>query len=180
MRRWSQPARSAWFKDEFADEDLAVGIDRMNQCRTGIVDEQSLTRYMRLAHGRRQAAFPVLIELAEATIGVCVGVRLTSRRPNSNRSSTESARNSGVVLTSAPEAREAMASGERIVEVFMREVLPKASEATRALAADLIVTTFSAVGKQFSEAPRTTGEIIAHADAMADMFCAYLRVLRHA
>ena len=73
-----------------------------------------------------------------------------------------------------------MASGERIVEVFMREVLPKASEATRALAADLIVTTFSAVGKQFSEAPRTTGEIIAYADAMADMFCAYLRVLRHA
>ena len=30
MRRWLQPARPAWFKDEFADEDLAVGIDRMN------------------------------------------------------------------------------------------------------------------------------------------------------
>ena len=26
MRRWSQPAKPAWFKDEFADEDLAVGI----------------------------------------------------------------------------------------------------------------------------------------------------------
>jgi AcrR family transcriptional regulator len=77
----------------------------------------------------------------------------------------------------APEAREAMASGERIVQVFMREALPKASEATRALAADLITTTFSAVGKQFSEARRTPTEIKAYADAMADMFCAYLRGL---
>jgi AcrR family transcriptional regulator len=77
----------------------------------------------------------------------------------------------------APEAQEAMASGERIVQVFMREALPKASKATRALAADLITTTFSAVGKQFSEAPRTPAEIKAYADAMADMFCAYLRGL---
>jgi hypothetical protein len=33
------------------------------------------------------------------------------------------------------------------------------------------------VGKQFSEAPRTPAEIKAYADAMADMFCAYLRSL---
>jgi AcrR family transcriptional regulator len=77
----------------------------------------------------------------------------------------------------APEAREAMASGERIVQVFMREALPRASAATRALAADLITTTFSAVGKQFSETRRTPAEIKAYADAMADMFCAYLRGL---
>ncbi len=74
----------------------------------------------------------------------------------------------------APEAQEARASGERIVQVFMREALPKASEATRALAGDLITTTLSAVGKQFSETPRTPAEIEAYADAMADMFCAYL------
>jgi hypothetical protein len=29
MRRRSQPARSAWFKDDFVDEELAVGIDRL-------------------------------------------------------------------------------------------------------------------------------------------------------
>lgn len=29
MRRRSQPARSVWFKDEFADEVLAAGIDRL-------------------------------------------------------------------------------------------------------------------------------------------------------
>ena len=79
----------------------------------------------------------------------------------------------------APEAQEARASGYRTVQVFMQEVLPKASEATRALASDLITTTLSAVGKQFSESPRTAAEIEAYAEAMADMFCAYLEDLKH-
>jgi len=79
----------------------------------------------------------------------------------------------------APEAREAKASGHRSVEVFMKEALPEASRATRALAGDLITTTLSAVGKQFSETPRTAAEIEAYADAMADMFCAYIRALEH-
>jgi AcrR family transcriptional regulator len=79
----------------------------------------------------------------------------------------------------APEAQTARASGERTVQVFMREALPKASNATRALASDLIITTLTAVGKEFSEAPRTPAEIEAYAGAMADMFCAYLRGLEH-
>jgi len=77
----------------------------------------------------------------------------------------------------APEAQEARASGDRTVQVFLREALPEASEATRALAGDLITTTLSQVGKHLSEAPRTPAEIEAYADAMADMFCAYLRGL---
>ena len=77
----------------------------------------------------------------------------------------------------APEAQAARASGEQIVQAFMRVALPDASEATRALAGDLIKTTLSEVGKQFSESPRTPAEIEAHADAMADMFCAYLSYL---
>jgi AcrR family transcriptional regulator len=74
----------------------------------------------------------------------------------------------------APEAKKAKASGDRTVQVFMREVLPEASEATRALAGDLITTTLSNVGKHFSESPRTPAEIEAYAGAMADMLCAYL------
>jgi AcrR family transcriptional regulator len=74
----------------------------------------------------------------------------------------------------APEAREAKASGHRSVGVFMKEALPKVSQATRSLAGDLITTTLSAVGKHYSERPRTPAEIKAYADAMADMFCAYL------
>ncbi|MCA1453447.1 TetR family transcriptional regulator [Bradyrhizobium sp. BRP22] len=77
----------------------------------------------------------------------------------------------------APEAREVKTSGARIVQVFMQEALPEASETTRALAGELITTTLSQVGKQFSETPRSSAEIEAYAGAMADMFCAYLQRL---
>lgn len=75
----------------------------------------------------------------------------------------------------APEAQAARAAGQRTVQVFMREALPKATEAVRELAGALITTTLSEVGRQFSEAARTPAEIEACADAMADMFCAYLK-----
>jgi AcrR family transcriptional regulator len=77
----------------------------------------------------------------------------------------------------APEAQEAKASGDLPVQVFMQEARPDSSAATRALAGDLITTTLSAVGKHFSESPRTPTEIEAYAEAMADMFCAYLKNL---
>ncbi len=78
----------------------------------------------------------------------------------------------------APEAQEARTSGKkRAVQIFMQEALPEASEATRALAGDLITTTLSQVGKHFSQSPRTPAEIEAYAEAMADMFCAYLKGL---
>jgi AcrR family transcriptional regulator len=79
----------------------------------------------------------------------------------------------------APEAQEAKASGNRTVQLFMQEVLPAASDATRASAGDLIKGTLSDVGKHFSETPRTPAEIKTYADAMADMFCAYLRALQN-
>ena len=75
----------------------------------------------------------------------------------------------------APEARDAKASGESTMETFMREVLPEVPEALHRLACNLISTTLSAGGKHFSETPRTPVEIATYADAMADMFCAYLR-----
>ena len=74
----------------------------------------------------------------------------------------------------APEARAAKASGDRIIEVFMQQAMPSASAAARAVAGDLITTTLSTVGKRFSESARTAEEIEAYAEAMADMFCAYL------
>jgi AcrR family transcriptional regulator len=77
----------------------------------------------------------------------------------------------------APEAQEAKASGKGIIQAFMKEAVPAASDATRALAGDLIKKTLSAVGKQFSESPRMPAEIEAYSDAMADMFCAYLRAI---
>lgn len=78
----------------------------------------------------------------------------------------------------APEARQAHAAADRSIEAFMAEVLPGVSASTRKLAGNLIATTFSAVGKSFSETPRSQKEIKAYADAVADMFCAYLQSLQ--
>ena len=79
----------------------------------------------------------------------------------------------------APEAREARVAAERTFRHFMSAALPSAPKATRALAGDLISMTLGAVGKQFSEASRTPAEIKAYANAVADMFCAYLKGLEH-
>ena len=78
----------------------------------------------------------------------------------------------------APQARAARASAQSSLAAFMREALPAALTATRGMAGELVTTTLSAVGKRFSERPRTRAEIAAYADAMADMFCAYLDSLR--
>ncbi len=74
----------------------------------------------------------------------------------------------------APEADAARASGARIIRDFMEEALPGIDDSKVMLAADLIEVTLTQVGSTFSEAKRTDEEITAYADAMADMFCAYL------
>jgi Tetracyclin repressor-like, C-terminal domain len=79
----------------------------------------------------------------------------------------------------APEAREAKEAGTLAFRAFMLQVLPRASDEACVLASDLITTTLSSVGKRFSETPRSPSEIEAYADAMSDMFCAYLRSLGH-
>lgn len=77
----------------------------------------------------------------------------------------------------APEAQEVKATGAQAIQRFMLEVLPDATEAVRAQAGELIKTTMSTVGKEFSQQPRTESEIDDFAHAMADMFCAYLERL---
>jgi AcrR family transcriptional regulator len=74
----------------------------------------------------------------------------------------------------APEAAEAHAESAHIVRAFLLESAPRASDAQRALAGDILKTTLSKVGSSFSALPRAPGEIHAYADALADMLCAYL------
>lgn len=76
----------------------------------------------------------------------------------------------------APEARQAHEGGQQAVASFMEEVLPDAAPAQRQQVCELLTDTLKAVGKQFSTQPRTTAQIEAYAEAMADMFCAYLRL----
>ena len=80
----------------------------------------------------------------------------------------------------APEALQVRAAGQQAFEAFMLELLPDVPEPTRVLACDLILTTLSSVGKDFSCSPRTPEEISVYADAMADMFRAYAKVLNPA
>src|ERR1700761_7426880 len=63
----------------------------------------------------------------------------------------------------APEAQAVRESGNRTVQEFMLAALPRASDQTRDLAGELIKTTLSTVGKQFSETKRTEAEIAAFA-----------------
>ena len=77
----------------------------------------------------------------------------------------------------APEADAARASGSLVIRDFLGEFLPGMDARAVALAADLIETTLTQVGSSFSEAERTDDEIVTYADAMADMFCAYLASL---
>jgi AcrR family transcriptional regulator len=74
----------------------------------------------------------------------------------------------------APEAQEARKASAGTLAKFMREVLPGVAKPKRDLAASLVKTTLSAVGKEFSESPRSAKEIATYSNAMADMFCAYL------
>ncbi|SFI14985.1 MULTISPECIES: TetR family transcriptional regulator [unclassified Pseudomonas] len=77
----------------------------------------------------------------------------------------------------APEALEVRAAGREAFEAFMLELLPEVAENTRTLACDLMLTTLSSVGKEFSCSPRTTEKIAVYAEGMADMFRAYVKAL---
>ena len=79
----------------------------------------------------------------------------------------------------APEAQEVRASGDRTVQAFLQEALPDGlgSGARRGRRSNHDRRSARS-GKHFSETPRTSAEIEAYADAMADMFCAYLRALQ--
>ena len=79
----------------------------------------------------------------------------------------------------APEAQEVKAMADRTVQSFTLETLPEAPEAVRAMTAELVMKTLSAVGADFSAKERTSAEIEAYSDALADMFCAYLQSLGH-
>lgn len=77
----------------------------------------------------------------------------------------------------SPEAKRIRTSGGDPFEAFMLELLPGAEPGARPVAKELIVSTLTSVGKQFSGRARTGAEIASFADAMADMFCAYIDAL---
>jgi AcrR family transcriptional regulator len=77
----------------------------------------------------------------------------------------------------ASETREQRESGKRRSALFMKEALPDSTIAVRTLAADVVMTTMSTVGKTISERARSSAEVDAFAGATSDMICAYLEKL---
>ncbi|MFZ6871504.1 TetR family transcriptional regulator [Undibacterium sp. Di27W] len=76
-----------------------------------------------------------------------------------------------------PEAHEAWQYWDATVQVFIAELLPAASAATRSILEELISTTLGSAGEHVSAHGYPADRVDAYADAMADMFCAYLSSL---
>jgi AcrR family transcriptional regulator len=77
----------------------------------------------------------------------------------------------------AAETHVQRAKGRHRSLAFMKEALPNATPTTRRLAADVVMTTMSAVGKTISERAGSRAEVDTFAEATSDMFCAYLTTL---
>lgn len=77
----------------------------------------------------------------------------------------------------APELHEIMREGDIIFKRFMDEMLPNVSKNTRKIAGDVIIDSLTSFGESFSDKPRTYAEIKTYSNAMADMFCAYIKTL---
>ncbi|KAF1006630.1 MAG: Fatty acid metabolism regulator protein [Luteibacter sp.] len=100
-------------------------------------------------------------------------------RSECDEADMRSALNDAVPLyRDAPESHQVRAEGQRIFENFLRDALPGVPDTVFALSANLIATTLKAVGKEFSDTPRTDDAIATYAEAVADMLCAYLDDLR--
>jgi len=77
----------------------------------------------------------------------------------------------------APETSEAREAGSSVILAFMEEALPDRKGADIEVAANLVEMTLAQVGSGFSERSRSAVEITSFANAMADMFSAYLQQL---
>ena len=78
----------------------------------------------------------------------------------------------------ALETRAQRSKGLRRVLRFMREALPNVPAKQRALAADVVVTSISAIGKDLSEQGRSRSAVNWVAAATGEMLCAYLEHLK--
>jgi len=74
----------------------------------------------------------------------------------------------------APETEAHRKAVTQMTLRFMKEALPKASNKQRAFAADLMMTSMSAIGKAVSEQGRPAAEVDALAAATGEILCAYL------
>jgi Tetracyclin repressor-like, C-terminal domain len=80
----------------------------------------------------------------------------------------------------APQARARRKTANRGVDTFIAELMPAATKRERIFAADVLMTTMSALSKQISEQDRSQADVTAFADVTSDMVCSYLSKLARA
>ena len=78
----------------------------------------------------------------------------------------------------AAESRAHAEEGRQLMESFMKEALPRTPARERAFAADLVGLVMSSAGKAISSQARSRAEVDALAEAIGEMFCAYLKTVR--
>ncbi|MAM76919.1 MAG: TetR family transcriptional regulator [Tistrella sp.] len=74
----------------------------------------------------------------------------------------------------APEAQAARARVNDALAAFMREALPEADDARRALTGEVIMRTLKSVGKDYSETPQSPAAVEAFGQALGEMLVGYL------
>jgi len=80
----------------------------------------------------------------------------------------------GARVHDAPEARAHREKANRSLDAFVGELLPGATPAERAFAADFLMTSMSAVAERITSEGRTRVEVDACAKASAEMYGAWL------
>jgi AcrR family transcriptional regulator len=126
--------------------------------------EQTAAMWRRILEDRRKPPLDRLRALVEAFI-----------RSECDEAQVRGALSDAAPLyRDAPEAIEARRSVDDTMQAFMTDVLPDATQATRALAIELVTSTLGALGEQYSRTPRTAAEIKVYSNAVADMLTAYL------
>jgi AcrR family transcriptional regulator len=83
----------------------------------------------------------------------------------------------GPTFHDAPESRALRERGERHARALMRELAPHASPRRRRLAADVVITAMTAIGKQLSDRRPSRVEVDSWADAVGDMLAGYVASL---
>jgi len=84
----------------------------------------------------------------------------------------------GALFRDAPEARAHLAKAKARVLTFVEEALPEVPQASRAFAADFVMTSMGAVAEKITAQSRSRAEVDAWAKVSAELYCSYLRGLR--
>lgn len=84
----------------------------------------------------------------------------------------------GALFRDTPQARALLVIARERIAAFLEQALPHVRPKERAFAADLLITSMSAVAEKITAQGRSRSDVDAWARASAEMYCGYLESLR--